>query len=63
MKTMNMGEFYVWFCDWCDSKNLIPWTGAVGGKVSCGGCHKEFPVPGAKRVEIAVQPAVRNVSL
>jgi hypothetical protein len=49
MKSLNMADYYVWFCDWCDSRNLTPWTGASTGKVCCGGCHKEYPVTGALR--------------
>ena len=49
MKTMTMGEYYVWYCEWCDSRNLTPWTRVTGGKVCCGGCHKEFAVAGARR--------------
>lgn len=51
MKTMTMGDYYVWYCEWCDSRNLTPWTRTVGGKVCCGGCHKEFPVAAAKRTD------------
>ncbi|GFO69026.1 hypothetical protein GMLC_26050 [Geomonas limicola] len=46
MRTMAMGEFYVWYCEWCDSRNLTPWTSTVGGTVYCGCCKKEFPVNG-----------------
>jgi hypothetical protein len=42
MKTITMGDFYVWYCDWCDSTNMTPWSGTSGGHVSCGCCHKEF---------------------
>jgi len=55
MRTMVMGEYYVWYCDWCDSKNLTPWTRASGGKVCCGGCHKEFPVSRSRRDESVAQ--------
>jgi len=51
MKTMTMGDYYVWYCEWCDSRNLTPWARTVGGKACCGGCHKEFPVAGASRSE------------
>ena len=44
MKLLTMGDYYVWYCDWCDSRNLTPWTSTVAGKVSCGCCHKEHPV-------------------
>ena len=46
MKALSMGDYYVWFCEWCDSRNLIPWTSTSTGKVCCGGCHKEYPVAG-----------------
>lgn len=44
MKLLSIGEYYVWYCDWCDSRNLTPWTRTSTGKVNCGGCHKEHPV-------------------
>ncbi|GFO53645.1 hypothetical protein GMSM_06520 [Geomonas sp. Red276] len=44
MKTMAMSDFYVWYCEWCDSRNLTPWKTTAAGQVCCGGCHKEFPV-------------------
>jgi hypothetical protein len=56
MKTMTMGEYYVWYCEWCDSRNLTPWTQATTGTVRCGCCHKEFPVTGARRSESSSQP-------
>jgi len=46
-----MGEYYVWYCEWCDSRNLTRWAQATGGKVSCGCCHKEFAVAGARHKE------------
>lgn len=51
MRTLTMGEFYVWYCEWCDSRNLTPWVQTMDSKVVCGCCHKEFPVAGAKRPE------------
>jgi hypothetical protein len=47
MKTMTMGDYYVWYCEWCDSRNLTPWAKTTEGKVCCGGCHKEFDFGGA----------------
>ena len=44
MRLFTMGDFYVWYCDWCDSRNLTPWARTVSGKVNCGCCHKEHPV-------------------
>ena len=51
MKTMTMGEYYVWYCEWCDSRNMTPWTRATGDKVSCACCHKEFAVGRSRRSE------------
>jgi hypothetical protein len=47
MTTMTLGDFYVWYCDWCDSRNLTPWVKTSGGTVCCGGCQKEFSMAGA----------------
>jgi hypothetical protein len=44
MKLSTSGEYYLWYCDWCDSRNLTPWSKAGAGKVNCGGCHKEHNV-------------------
>lgn len=54
MKTIAMGEFYVWYCEWCDSRNLTLWSRTMGGKVGCGCCHKEFAV-GPRQHEAAAQ--------
>jgi hypothetical protein len=48
MKTMMMGDFYVWYCEWCDTRNLTPWASTTSGNVCCGGCHKEFSFGGRK---------------
>jgi hypothetical protein len=42
MSAMAMGDFYVWYCEWCDSRNLTPWVKPASGKISCGCCHKEY---------------------
>jgi hypothetical protein len=47
MKTLTMGEYYVWYCEWCDSRNLTPWTRTTDGNICCGGCHKEYAFGGA----------------
>jgi hypothetical protein len=47
MKMMPMGDYYVWYCEWCDSRNLTLWTRIETGHVSCGACHTAFPMPGA----------------
>lgn len=50
MRLMPMGDYYVWYCEWCDSRNLTLWTRIDAKKVSCGCCHREFPV--------SMQPAI-----
>lgn len=52
MKLMLMGDYYVWYCEWCDSRNLTLWTRIDAEKVSCGCCHREFVV--------SVQPVVER---
>ncbi len=42
MKLMPMGDYYIWFCEWCDSRNLTLWTRFEKGDVYCGACHKAF---------------------
>jgi hypothetical protein len=26
MGIMPHGDYYIWYCDWCDSRNLTLWT-------------------------------------
>ncbi len=40
MKIMPMGDYYVWYCEWCDSKNLTLWTRVEKNEVLCGACHR-----------------------
>lgn len=42
MKLMPMGDYYVWYCEWCDSRNLTLWTRIDKSHVSCGACHRQF---------------------
>ena len=42
MKLIPQGDYYVWFCDWCDSRNLTLWTRVEKGKVVCGVCFTPF---------------------
>lgn len=51
MKLMLMGDYYVWYCEWCDSRNLTLWMRIDAGKVSCGCCHREFAVSVQAAVE------------
>jgi hypothetical protein len=42
MKLTALGEYNVWYCDWCDTKNLTPGTRFEKEKVFCGACHIRF---------------------
>ncbi len=39
MKIIINGDYYTWYCDWCDSRNLTLWTLIDDGQVKCGACH------------------------
>jgi len=38
MKIMPSGDYYIWYCDWCDSRNLTLWTRIEKGEVVCACC-------------------------
>ena len=38
MKIMPSGDYYLWDCDWCDSRNRTLWTRIDDGKLICGVC-------------------------
>jgi len=42
MRLSPIGDYYEWYCDWCDSKNLTLWTRFEKGEVVCGACHKNI---------------------
>jgi len=42
MKLMPMGDYYVWYCEWCDSRNLTLWTRFEKEEVYCGACHNPY---------------------
>jgi hypothetical protein len=44
MKIMPAGDYYVWYCEWCDSRNLTLWTRFENDDVFCGACHRGVPV-------------------
>ena len=39
MKLMPQDDYYLWYCDWCDSQNRTHWTRIEKGKVQCGACQ------------------------
>lgn len=51
MKLMQRGDYYVWYCDWCDSRNNTLWTRLETGKVVCGVCYTPFVIASFQDVE------------
>jgi hypothetical protein len=56
-----MGDYYVWYCEWCDSKNLTLWTRVEKNDVLCGACHRGISVPGAVTVPTDINVSVAAV--
>jgi len=44
MRLMPQGDYYVWYCDWCDSRNHTLWTRIDMGKVVCAACYTPFAI-------------------
>lgn len=44
MQIMPMGDYYVWYCEWCDSRNMTLWTRMDAKEVSCSCCQRTFPL-------------------
>ena len=44
MTIMLMGDHYVWYCPWCDSRNLTSWVKMEHRSVCCSACQKRFKV-------------------
>ena len=44
MKLMPKGDYYSWYCEWCDSRNLTLWTRFEEGNVFCTACRKRVPI-------------------
>jgi hypothetical protein len=42
MKLIPLGDYYIWYCDWCDSRNSTLWTRVEKGNVVCGVCYTPF---------------------
>lgn len=38
MKIMPIGDYYAWYCERCDSRNMTLWT-RFEDEVACGACH------------------------
>jgi len=42
MQLMPLGDHYVWFCEWCDTRNMTLWTRVEANQLCCAACHKKF---------------------
>jgi len=42
MQLMPMGEYYVWYCEWCDTRNMTLWTKIEKNRICCAACQKKF---------------------
>jgi hypothetical protein len=45
MKLFPQDDYYLWYCDWCDSRNRTLWTRVESGKVKCGACQMPIAIP------------------
>jgi hypothetical protein len=45
MELILKGDFYEWYCDWCDSRNLTRSYQVKDGKLSCCACHRPTGEP------------------
>jgi hypothetical protein len=39
MNLIPLGDYYIVYCDWCDSGNKVLWTRMDSGNAYCGACH------------------------
>lgn len=49
MQLMPQGDHYIWYCEWCDTRNVTLWIRVERDEVCCAACHKRFPVMGEAR--------------
>lgn len=43
MQLMPQGDHYLWYCEWCDTKNTTLWVKIEKNQLCCAACHKKFP--------------------
>ena len=43
MRLMPQGDYYVWYCEWCDTRNLTLWIKIESNQLCCAACQKKFP--------------------
>lgn len=40
MNIMPMGDYFVWYCDWCDSTNHFHWSRLNREELTCAACSR-----------------------
>ena len=44
MQLKPQGDHYIWYCDWCDTRNATQWVRIERNRVCCAACQKTFTV-------------------
>ena len=44
MKLIPVGDYYLWFCEWCDSQNRTLWARMDAHHLTCGVCSRQVAV-------------------
>ena len=42
MQLMPKGDHYVWYCEWCDTRNMTLWIRIEKNQLCCAACQKKF---------------------
>jgi hypothetical protein len=42
MQLMPQGDYYVWYCEWCDTRNMTLWVKIEKNQLCCAACQKKF---------------------
>jgi hypothetical protein len=61
MKVIPIGDYYAWYCEWCDSRNLTLWTRFEKGQVVCGACHNAFALAEQTHNQVPVDGLTRII--
>lgn len=51
MKLMPQGDYYVWYCDRCDSRNRTLWARIDREEIVCGACFASNVISPASTLE------------
>lgn len=42
MQLTPVGDHYIWYCEWCDSRNMTLWIKVEKNQLCCSACQKKF---------------------